>query len=90
VVGKAKDGGEAVQLYGELKPDAVTMDVTMRGKDGITAALEILAKDPAASIIFYTLLDTPRMTAQIEKVPVKGVVRKGDEQNLLQVLERIG
>ncbi len=87
VVGKAKDGSEAVDLYRTLRPDVVTMDVTMRGKDGITAAMEILDLDRSASIIFYTLLDSPLMTARIQKVPVKKLVRKGDEEELLHTLE---
>lgn len=86
VVGKARDGGEAVDLYRQLAPDAVTMDATMRGKDGITAAREILAMDPRATIIFYTLLDAPHLTAQIEKLAVKKLIRKGDEHGLLQTL----
>jgi len=86
VVGKARDGGEAVELYRRLSPDVVTMDATMRGKDGITAAKEILALDPQAAIIFYTLIDAPHLTAQIEKLAVKKLIRKGDERGLLQTL----
>jgi len=86
VVGKAKDGNEAVDLYLRVRPDVVTMDITMRGKDGITAAKEILAVDPTACIVFYTLLDTPDMAAQVQKVPVRKVVRKGDEEDLLRTV----
>ncbi len=86
VVGKAKDGDEAVKLYEELRPDVVTMDVTMRGKDGISAAKEIFGLDPQASIIFYTLLDFPNMMEQIRKLPIKELVKKGDEPGLLQAL----
>ena len=86
VVGKAKDGNEAVELYQQLRPDAVTMDITMRGKDGITAAREILMWDPGASIIFYTLLDAATTSPQIAQLAVKNVVRKGDEAELLQTL----
>jgi len=86
VVGKAKDGVEAVQLYQRTRPDVVTMDITMRGKDGITAAKEILAWDPGASIILYTLLDVPEVTAQIRKLAIKQVIRKGNEDDLLGAL----
>lgn len=86
VVGKAKDGNEAVELYEQLQPDVVTMDITMRGKDGITAAREILSSDPQAAIIFYTLLDSAVTASQIAQLAVKKVVRKGDEAELLQTL----
>ena len=87
VVGKAKNGEEAIELYQQVHPDVVTMDITMRGKDGITAAQEILASDPDASIVFYTLLDTPtNLSARLEKVTVKKLIRKGDEEDLLRTL----
>ncbi len=58
----------------------------VQGKDGITAAREILAIDPTATIVFYTLLDAPHLTAQIEQLAVKKLIRKGDEHDLLQTL----
>lgn len=41
VVGTAKDGNEAVVLCGSLNPDAIVLDVTMKGADGLTALQEI-------------------------------------------------
>ena len=90
VVGKGKDGGEAIDLYCQLKPDLVTLDVTMRGKDGIYAAQEILRLDPDANIIFYTLLDIPDLTARINGLGVRKVIRKGDEIELLKTLALLG
>jgi two-component system chemotaxis response regulator CheY len=87
VVGRAKDGTEAVELYEAMRPDVVTMDITMRGKDGITAAREIFQLNPNARIIFYTLLDMPDVAAKIAQLPVTRIVRKGDEESLLQVLK---
>lgn len=37
VVGEAEDGYEAVNMYMALKPDIVTMDITMPDMDGIEA-----------------------------------------------------
>ncbi|NTV42019.1 MAG: response regulator [Syntrophobacteraceae bacterium] len=90
VVGKAKDGNEAVELYRQARPDVVTMDITMRGKDGIAAAKDILASDPDATIIFYTLLDVSSLVERIQKLPVKDVIRKGDEATLLRTLSAMG
>ncbi len=87
VVGKAKDGEESIVLYRETRPDVVIMDITMRGKDGITAAQEILSFDPEASIIFYTLLDTSiKLAERLDKIAVKKLIRKGDEDGLLRTL----
>jgi two-component system, chemotaxis family, chemotaxis protein CheY len=89
VVGKAKDGNEAVTLYKELRPDVVTMDITMRGRDGISAAKEILGMDPDASIIFYTLLEDANVVAKSGTVKVLKLIKKGDENDLLQTLAAI-
>jgi two-component system chemotaxis response regulator CheY len=89
VVGKGKDGDEAVDLYRKLRPDVVTLDITMRGKDGITAAREILQFDSNAVIIFYTLLDIPDLAAKINGIGVRQIVRKGDEEELLRALDAV-
>ena len=43
IAGEAADGVEAVAKYNELKPDLVTLDITMPNKDGIQALKEIKA-----------------------------------------------
>ena len=53
IVGEAENGKEAVDLFRSLKPDLVTMDITMREKDGIEAAQEILEYDNTANIIWF-------------------------------------
>jgi two-component system chemotaxis response regulator CheY len=68
VVGEAKGGNEAVELYRTLRPDLVTMDITMRDKDGITAAKEILSEDPDANILFLTILNDEKYKAEAEKL----------------------
>ncbi len=57
VVGEGGDGNEGVQKYKDLKPDVVTMDITMPEKDGIQALTEILALDEEAKVIVITAID---------------------------------
>ena len=56
VVGEAKNGKDAVEMYKTLTPDLVTMDITMREMDGFAAAKEILDYDSNAKIIFLSNL----------------------------------
>ena len=41
IVGEAGNGEEGYQMYGEVKPDLVTMDITMPVLDGIEALKKI-------------------------------------------------
>jgi two-component system chemotaxis response regulator CheY len=63
-------------MYDSLKPDLVTMDITMREKDGLEAASEILKKDPNARIIMVTALGQEDLLARAIKMGVKDFVVK--------------
>ncbi|PTQ10270.1 DNA-binding response regulator [Sphingomonas oleivorans] len=54
VVGQAQDGAEAVDLYRELRPDIVLMDLQMPVLDGVEAISRICREFPEARIIVLT------------------------------------
>ena len=56
IAGEAADGNEAVAKYNELKPDLVTLDITMPNKDGIQALKEIKAADPNATCVMCSAM----------------------------------
>jgi two-component system chemotaxis response regulator CheY len=76
IVGEAKNGVEAVSKYEELKPDLVTMDITMEVKDGREAAREILAANPGARIIMVTALGQEKMLLDCISMGVRDFVTK--------------
>ena len=51
VIGRARDGVEAVRLAVELDPDVVSMDVNMPRMDGLTATRLITASQPAVRVV---------------------------------------
>ena len=57
VVGEAADGGEAVDLARELRPDVVLMDVRMPGVDGIEATRRIVAAGLETRVVILTTFD---------------------------------
>lgn len=61
VVGEARDGEEAVELYRTLSPDLVLMDIIMPKKDGLTALSEMIALDPMAKVIIVSALGQQAM-----------------------------
>jgi two-component system, NarL family, response regulator DegU len=55
VVAEAADGGEAVRLAGELRPDVVVMDVSMPVLDGVEATRRIHDEMPELPIVILTM-----------------------------------
>ncbi|MBN1572392.1 MAG: response regulator [Deltaproteobacteria bacterium] len=79
VAGEAKDGDEAIALYRELRPDLVTMDVTMRNTDGFTAAEVILKEFPDANLVLLTLRQEAEkhfLEEAAKKMGIKAVILK--------------
>ena len=46
VVGRARNGREALKLFDELSPDVVTLDIEMPGMNGIEVLKSMMAKKP--------------------------------------------
>lgn len=81
VVGEAGDGGEAVALTRESRPDVVIMDIRMPGMDGLTATAEICA-DPdlrAVRVLILTTYETDEYIAQALRAGASGFIGKGIE-----------
>lgn len=55
VVGRAKDGVEALEMIQQLSPDVVTLDVEMPRMDGITALKHIMVRHPVPIIMVSSL-----------------------------------
>ncbi len=64
VVGEAANGAEGVKKYSELKPDAVTMDITMPELDGVSALREIKKIDPGAKVVMISAMGQESMVKE--------------------------
>jgi two-component system, chemotaxis family, chemotaxis protein CheY len=64
VVGEASDGTEAVDLYRELLPDIVTMDIVMPRQSGIDAVRGIIELDPSACIVMCSALGQESLVSE--------------------------
>jgi two-component system response regulator DegU len=68
VIGEAPDGGSAIQLAGQLKPDVVLMDVAMPHINGIEATRQIARDQPGIRIIGLSVHDSTAYAARMFEV----------------------
>ncbi|MBQ2902396.1 MAG: response regulator [Agathobacter sp.] len=76
VCGEAADGVEALAKYNELKPDLVTLDITMPNKDGIAALKDIKAADPSALCIMCSAMGQQSMVIEAIQSGAKDFIVK--------------
>jgi len=90
IVAEADNGFDGIAAYKEYKPDFVTMDITMGGKDGMKAVSEILAFDPSAKIIVISALSehTIRLNAP-EKYAAAYLMKPFQKEQLIETIRKI-
>jgi DNA-binding NarL/FixJ family response regulator len=76
VVGEASDPAEAVSLVTSLDPDAVLLDVRLRGASGLDLCGDILAARPGCKVVFLTVYDDEQYLYQALRVGAAGFLLK--------------
>lgn len=90
VVGEAANGMQAIISYVTLKPDLVTMDITMPKINGVEVVKEIIKKDSNAKIIMISALNQKQMVFEAIKNGAKHYIIKPIETNtLLEVVNEV-
>ena len=90
VVAQAADGQEAINLFCEVKPDVVLMDLSMPGKDGLTAIHEILNEDPAAKILVLTSYsDETQVFSAIQAGAMGYLLKATSADELLNAIDQV-
>jgi two-component system chemotaxis response regulator CheY len=88
VVGQAGNGDEAVERFQELRPELITLDITMPQKDGLAALADIMAIDPGARVLMCSALGQESKVIESIKLGAKDFVVKPFQPTRL--LEAVG
>lgn len=89
VVGEAENGRRAVELYQELKPDLVTMDITMPEVDGIAALKQIRTSDPDAVVIMCSAMGQQALVIDAIQAGAKDfIVKPFQPERVLEAIKK--
>ncbi len=76
LVGEAENGSQAIEMYRDLRPDIVLMDIVMPNVGGVEAIRAIRAEDPTANIIALTSFSDEQLMGQALSAGARGFLYK--------------
>ena len=90
VVGEAEDAAAAHALFSRLQPQIVVMDITLPGATGIEAMRRILAHDPGARVLIFSMHEEAIFAAPALQAGAFGYLTKASAPDaLLQAVHSI-
>lgn len=89
VVSYCQNGDAAISAYQAVRPDLVTMDIIMPGRNGLDTARSILEYDPEANVVMMSSLAYDDTLNEANEIGAKGFLCKPfDREELLAALDR--
>lgn len=76
VVGEAENGQEALNLYEDLLPDVILMDIRMPIMDGVKATQQLIERWPDARVIILTTFDDDEYVFEGLRAGARGYLLK--------------
>jgi two-component system chemotaxis response regulator CheY len=84
VAGEARNGIEAIKQFVDLKPDIITMDITMPEMDGVIALCEIIKMDKHAKVIMCSAVAQKRLVVDAIMAGAKDFIVKPFQEEKVQ------
>jgi DNA-binding NarL/FixJ family response regulator len=89
VVGMGHDGREAVELFTQLEPDVLLMDIRMDKMTGLEACEHLLNQFSDARILFLTTFLDDEYIVQALRLGAKGYILKQDFESIIPALKAV-
>ena len=90
IAGEAADGNEALAKFKELKPDLVTMDITMPNCDGIQSLKQIKEADANANVVMCSAMGQQAMVIEAIQSGAKDfIVKPFQADRVLEAIKKI-
>lgn len=89
VVGEAGSGWEALELYQTCKPELVTMDITMKELDGVSALKKLKAQDPDAHVVMVSSMGQQQIIVEALKAGAADfIIKPFSPERILDTIDR--
>lgn len=90
VVGEASNGQEGFLKYKEMKPDLVTMDITMPDVTGIEGLKLIMDYDPQARVIMVSAMGQEYLVREAVLAGAKSfIIKPFKEEYLMETIKKL-
>ena len=90
VIGEASDGEEALRQINALKPDVVTLDITMPKMDGLECLSRIQKLDDKPQVIMISAMGQKTKVIEAMQNGAKGfIVKPFGEDTVVSVLHKL-
>ena len=90
ITAEAENGEQAISLYNEVKPDFVTLDITMPGVDGLHALDSILSEHPDAKVVIVSAVGQKQIVFQaLSKGAKDFIVKPFERERVLRAVNRL-
>ena len=90
IIGEAVNGEEGYLKYKELRPDLVTMDITMPTMDGIESLTLINHADANAKVVMITAAgQKEKMVEALKRGAEEFITKPFDETEVLNTLNKV-
>lgn len=83
---EAENAEEGYNGYRKILPDLVTMDITMKGMNGVELTRRIMEDYPSAKIIMVSATDQQEMVVQALRFGAKNYIIKPFDENKLTAI----
>ncbi|MDN5307945.1 MAG: hypothetical protein PWP16_1308 [Eubacteriaceae bacterium] len=89
VIGLGYNGQAAIDLYKDLQPDILLMDIRMQEMTGLEAGEQIIKDNPAAKILYLTTFLDDEYIVKALKIGAKGYMVKQNFESIVPSLKAV-
>ena len=83
VLAEAASGEEAYRLFCDMSPDVVVLDINLPGMSGIEATRRILAREPDARVLVFSMHEDALFGSRALQAGARGYVTKASAPEVL-------